>query len=320
MDIAKLNLKNCTGKPIKNVDLVLTTYSLLLYLLYKPIEEIEQTAFFCMYCLPKDITDRLPNSIYIEKPNESYRNIFEWIISFIKEKENIKRKFPFLKESKFYGADHNGIFDSILSTNQICVVEDGLGLYYPPKDPKIKTITKLLYTLLGKNYKGFYGRGKHCSKILYTNMFPLDIREEKLIEINSYQLWLKDKNKQKKILDLFGLIPDDLKAFDDKTVIVLTEPMEEFGMSEMEKIKLYENAIMNLDKSKIIFKNHPRDHTDYSKFISGVACCRSFIPMELISFFHPSFEMAITYNSTSIFSLDKNVKKIILDDKFKKLV
>lgn len=312
-----LIMKNRNNFPIHNVDLVYTTYTLLLYLLYQSKEEIASTAFFCGFGLPQAVIDKLPNSIDCQRYYcGTFNNNPIQYLYFYHQLKQLRREFPFLKHSKYYGADHLRYHSAIIGYNKMCVIGDGLGLYYPSKFEEPSLWGKILQSIFGIITKP-HGRGKHCDSILYTGMLPLSLPDKKLIKINPAQLWNEDVEKQRMILNLFDLNQQDLEMFKGKDIIIFTQHLE-LIMSMENKIKIYQDVISQFDNKKIIIKTHPLEDTDYGFYFPNVACFTKPLPMELITFMGIIPKIVVTYNSAAVFNFGDETKKIILDEKFKR--
>lgn len=318
----ELKLYNPTGKEIKNVDIAITIYTILLYLLYKPLDEILRTAFICGIDVPEQLRLNLPNSIlYNQKQIDNNGSKFSFFINYQKKRRCLVGKFPFLATANIYGQDHCGDFYPFIRRYGMCVIEDGVGLYHPLPPEYHSRIGHFLFRLFGI-VTNPWGRGTHCNSILYTGIMPLpnDLKKKKHIKINPHEAWnLASEEKKLFILKVFGVSKNDFDIFNERDIWVLTQPLEELGYSTEEKIKLFKDAIMQYDYKRVVFKNHPRDHTDYSKILQGTACLKKPIPWELINFVYDDFKIAITYNSTAIFNMKAHVEKVILDSKYQNI-
>lgn len=304
---------NRTSSELKYLAIPTNYYGLLLYLLYMPLDKIWQTAFMLGVKVPTAIEEKLPNYIVVKNKFYNKRRDVKGYLGIWRLRHAFYKNNPKLRKAKVYGADHVLWSSAIIGRKKMCCIEDGLGLYTNPYISNFPAhysfVSKILHKIFHVVMRPF-GRGCHCDSILYTNLMPLKIEDKRMIVIHPQEEWNKDKEKQNLILKIFDVQKEDLASFNDKKVILLTQPV---SMPDEVKIALYANALSKYAPEDVIIKCHPRDKTDYTKFFPHITCVTKKIPMELLIFSGCHFDVAITINSTSIFSFNDKTKKVILD-------
>ena len=311
---------NRTSSELKYIAIPINIYGLLLYLLYMPLEKIWQTAFMLGINEPNEIEKKLPNYIVVPYEFSNGKGDVKGYLRICRLRYLFYKNFPELRKARIYGADHVLWNSIIIGSKKMCCIEDGLGLYMNPyigNFPEHYSFkSKILHRLFHVVMRPF-GRGCHCDSILYTNLMPLKIEDKRMIAIHPQEEWNKDKEKQNLILKIFDVQKEDLASFNDKKVILLTQPV---SMPDEVKIALYANALSKYAPEDVIIKCHPRDKTDYTKFFPHITCVTKKIPMELLIFSGCHFDVAITINSTSIFSFNDKTKKVILDQSLSRVL
>ncbi len=313
-EVKQLEMINVTGEPIKHVDIVFTPYTLFLYLIYMPIEEIRRTAFFCGKGLPLDIIKNLPNAVNWTKP--VIKRDLMFYVNFCSVHYALLRKFKFLKTADFYGADHNDLYSPIFWGKKIAVVEDGVGLYRPLS---LRGHLRLIFhTMLGIPTQRF-GRGKHCDQIIYTRIWPLQIGNKQMIQIEPQSVWTEDIQKRVFIQYVFNITNEDLDKFNGKSVILLTQPMDVVKMMTTEQLMdIYRQALLGIDPKKVVIKLHPSDWVDnYLQAFPEYTIMKKPIPMEILTNIGLKIKKAITISSTAIFTMPPDVQRVILDKNLK---
>lgn len=308
-----LKLINRNEEPIKYLCFSLSPYSLLLYLLYQPINIIKQTSFFSSQGVPKSIKEKLPNCVPFE--DYIYTNKFQKYTYLFLMKHYLRKHFDFINKVKIYGVDGSELMiSSILNGRKdMSVIEDGLAFYeldaWRLHNP---WLTKIVYKIV--NHIDYpYGHGSHCREVLYTGLKPIYIPNKIMTKINPEELWNENKEKQQFILDIFGFDYHDLDVFKGKDIILITQPFDELGKhTEKEKLAFYKKAIANYNPNRIIIKRHPREVTDYASSFPGITCFNKPIPLELLSFLGIRFKIAITYFSTAIYNFNYDLQRIII--------
>jgi len=134
--------------------------------------------------------------------------------------------------------------------------------------------------------------------------------QKKVEVVDLKQLWSrKTKDEQKKIICYFGLNDELLDILKTKNIVLLTQPISEDGLvTESEKIDIYRSIIAKYDEEDIVIKPHPREKTDYSKYLKDILVFDSPVPFELFGFMGLKIEKVITLFSTAALNLDIDVE------------
>jgi len=314
-----LQCKN--GRDIKNVCYINTVYQLMLYLLYQPMEAIKDTAFVCFdrngTC--SDIFKKLPNniqltpSLYVSEKCKYKHKRLAWYtdeLIMLKLRRKLRHLIPEIKTAKLYGNDHDRLnCAAVYNGRDYCLIEDGYGLYSPPKlGVPSSRMSAFLNRILKIDIKTF-GRSEHAKEILYTDLADLPLKGKRLIKINTEKAWKEDGERQKLILSVFNLTAEDLKPFRDKKTIIFTQAFPEGHIA----LALLKEAIDKSDPITTVIKTHPRDTIDYKGLYPDHEVVNKVFPAELLSFVGIKFKTAVTYNSTAVLGLKYPMNRIFLD-------
>lgn len=304
--VVSLNRNNAN---LKFVCIAATPYVLLLYLFTKTIEEIGSTLFVLGDSFPKPIADRLPNAVLIKA---NYKNNIQRCLRVVRDRVAFNNKYPKVKKLPLYGVDHTYMSDVLIGGGRIILIEDGLALYNPPviKRSYITILLKKCFVLVTEPF----GRNNHCDTIIYTAMRDLNINKE-LIKVDLKKEWEKDSQRKLFIKNLFDIVEEDLMRFRNKDVIIITQPLADYGiMSEEKAIDMYKSCIKGHEEDRVIIKTHPHDNTDYKHYFPNIDVFFKPLPLEILSLFGIKFKEAYTYNSTAIFLLQDCHKVILKND------
>ena len=145
-----------------------------------------------------------------------------------------------------------------------------------------------------------------------------DNRREKLNLVNIPEMWNNSSQvKRDNILKLFDITEEELNMYSNKDVILLTQAAWQ-GKSTDDMIEMYREMLKPYDKSRVVIKRHPRETMDYEDFFPGYDIITKAFPMELFSLVGIRFKVALTYNSTAIFSFPYDLERVIYDKTFNK--
>jgi len=138
-----------------------------------------------------------------------------------------------------------------------------------------------------------------------------DIIKNKVEIIKMKELWdKKTTEEQERILIAFGINFKELENLRAKRVILLTQPLSEDGyISEEKKIEIYKKYLEGYINSDIIIKKHPREKTNYKKYLEGVEEFNSNIPSEFFYLLDIKFDVAITLFSSGLNNLEVKKRK-----------
>lgn len=198
-----------------------------------------------------------------------------------------------------------GVFGQyfIKNNKDVYLYEHGNGNYCVGPYPNYKMIKKFLGITEG------YGRHSRVKRIYlqHPEKAPKDIIHKVTgfsIKNLYNKLFLKE---QQNLLSFFGIH----KINKTSDVIILTQPISEDGFySEREKIEIYREIIDSRfpsDKSRVVIKPHPRDKTNYGKYIPDVMLLPRSFPMEILNFTNIRFIKAITICSSAVYNFEYDI-------------
>ncbi len=254
-----------------------TVYSLLLYLLIRPVS-FERTFFIFTSGVSPVVRSRIKNSYFVDRSRflariAGKRGLFKWIFSRYK-----------LQNLPVYGHTHDiygGIWFLRRATNPISLIEDGTDNYTFPRD------------------KEWWGVSPKVRHIFLTGMLPIpDEIKDKVVIVKMGDLWEERKVEEKELISkiFLGEKPRILDFGGRKVLFLLTQPFSEDSICmEIEKIELYKVVVKRLLKSGmiLIIKPHPRDKTDYSEFFPDAQLFPAYVPVELLALIGVDFSNAI---------------------------
>lgn len=189
------------------------------------------------------------------------------------------------------------------------VIEDGVATYSQKSFHRSNIWYRLAFGPLAKT--NYFGHHKQVNKIILTGILPYGNTFRNTIQyINMAELWRQNHNKDA-IKSIFNLTNIDLDLLKQYTEIVFTQPLSEDKlMTEKEKIDLYRKLLKNASYDKIIFRPHPREETDYTKYFCGCFVYKKKIPFELLLLSGVKFNKAYTIFSTIVYSLPEQTEII----------
>lgn len=249
--------------------------------------------------------------------------------------KSLKKRIFYNSFLSYYYAEFINKYDDILSHNSINIfndteyfnmfllnkykkfnlLEDGVWMH-PPLKKDIKYFIK--YYLLRQPKK--FGHSSKIKNIIVQDIqrLPNELQNKgKIYSISNLQKRLEDLDIEKlKSIFLINFGVNDILTSQEK-MIVLTQPIsEENYITEEEKIEVYKKIIDEYNKNnsyKVFIKNHPRDLTDYTKYIKGISVIPAYIPFEIFLLDdNISFDIGITIWSSSIYNVDFIKEKIFL--------
>lgn len=287
------------NRRIKNVCIVDSAYSLLIFLLYKS-KEIDETFFFVSSGVPREVSDNLKHT-YRYKKFKSV-NLSRAYLLYV---QLIKRvKWQFLSNSEFYGADHLSITSCLLGNKKITVIEDGLINYKFPTT--LKRLEKLKTIFFGRLYSADkFGDNDSTAEVILTGLEQVDFPAHMNIKYVSLdEMWSKLSDVEKtNISSIFNITSTDMERLSNKTEILFTQCLSEDNLvSEERKIEIYKELIKSVNLENLIIKPHPRETTDYENIFEGAVLFSKKIPMQLITLMGIKFKKCYTVCSTVAFS------------------
>lgn len=297
-----------------------TVYGLLVYLLYKSLDDIKRTRFFTYFTIPEQIRNKLPNNKYLEyRKNSKYSYVIKY---------KILRTLvaPELNTCKIYAQDHFPIAPYLIGNRKYTLMPD--GPHYMEINAKQKWvkeawtqrevssgIKKILANFVSESMYGYIGKNALCEHLILTEDedLPHTLNMQRTI-VNIKEFWQQSSiDKQNYILNIFGVEKDIINNLSNKKVILFSSPFVDDGIiSEEEQITIYRDAISKYNQENIIIKKHPRDTIDYRKHFNNVLVFDKPIPSQLFNLIGPKYETAITIFSTAVldFDYDLNIEWI----------
>ncbi|CAI9430268.1 hypothetical protein MSHRCOH1_08705 [Candidatus Ornithobacterium hominis] len=325
-------------KKKKNIFVFSTTYSLLLYLLYHDLETIKNTLYITQksyqYAVPKTIKNKLIKHIEFNTFNGvGSPNKLKVIMFFINNLiynffQNIYIQF-LTKNSNIYIHNNQRMSGKFAKNNYFTIIEDGIGNQlgkFSSKKEKPNTISNK--SILNQLRDYIYGvpmiNTKNIKKHIVTK--SVDEKNEEIISIQN--LWQNSsKEKQQYILNIFGIDQKVLQDYNFESIL-LTQPMNEYGVisTEKEKISFYKGIIEKENKS-VLIKTHPAEKTDYKKYFPETTIFENPIPFEIFELLGIQFKRAYTISSTAALNFNYPIEIIpiqtglnLYEDGFKEIL
>lgn len=126
----------------------------------------------------------------------------------------------------------------------------------------------------------------------------------KLVVHDLKKLW-KEKSlaEKEKIAKIFSVDSASLRLLEQKSVILITQPLSEDGIvSEDEKVALYKSILSNYDMNDVVIKPHPREKTNWAEIFPNTPIITRRVPAELLAMMVEPKNVC-TFYSTAAFSL-----------------
>lgn len=233
-----------------------------------------------------------------------------------------------IKFSQFFLNNFNG---------KVILLEDGTINYNEKilseeKNKKLKKIKinhfmkKVIVEKIKKEYRRF-GLSEKIQEIYLTGLLPIpDLIKNKVKIINVSDEWEKLSKKDKEeILGVFKISSksfENLKAEENK-VLLLTQPLSEDKIiTEKEKIDIYREILLKENGKNIYIKAHPREKTNYKEVFKefNINIIENSFPIEICLLLDIEFEKIITLFSTGALSFKgKSEVEFIGTEKYPKL-
>lgn len=143
----------------------------------------------------------------------------------------------------------------------------------------------------------------------------------KLVVHDLKKLWdEKTEVEKQKIAQIFGVNNAELKILEQKSIILITQPLSEDSIiSEDEKITLYKSILSNYDINQVVIKPHPREKTNWAEIFPNTPIITRKVPAELLALMVEPKNVC-TFYSTAAFSLCPPEKVDIYSKDFSQLV
>lgn len=312
----KSQIKNIEG--ISTICCLDSVYSLMLYLLIEPAPS-NNTLYIFGKGISSSIYYKFENYIIVNHPFKRFK-VYIYRMYYYFYFKRFFKKYQ-LNHCPKYGHDFLRWTDFFLTNDSpFYLIEDGLSNYAYPQRQKNKynsnfKFRKLIDYIPMLNLH--YGLSDNVKKIYLTGIKDVpELISYKTEIINFKNLWEnKSDSKQNYILDIFSVNQNLLNSLNqsERDTLLLTQCLSEDGlMTELEKIELYKKAIKNYDLNKLIIKVHPREKTNYSLYFESVLIISDPMPVQLLFLLGFEIKRIITYNSSGVYTIPKNIEKIII--------
>lgn len=306
------------NKQYKTVCAVDSAYALFLYFLVTG-NSIENTFFLFSNRIPREYREKLSrNSLRIKVPRNRVKILHYlcqlyylfYLPFFFKRKK--------LKDLPVYGFDFLEWTNPILTfCKDFSVIEDGFGNYTMPSIELKRFNSSIWRSFLIKHIKIFhlpFGLSDKVKRVYLTGLLPIPKEiEHKVSLIDMQSLWRDLNADRKTFLIKFFMGNSRISMNSGRKVLLLSQCWsEEHLITENEKIALYRYIIDHYGESNVVLKTHPRETTKYENYFPNLEIISEPIPFQLIMLLGMKFDIAVSINSTAIFSLGGNCKKIII--------
>lgn len=307
----------------KNLFIFNSLYSLLIYLLYQPQDQINATSFLTArknaHKLDASLIDlRIYYAIPLKLSFTISKRIDSYILFLIKFFYfQIIKLYAFLflpskKNKTIYTHDYSIESSAIIGKNKYYLIEEG-ALNYTQKKPKYLLFNKL------KNIQRFFfgeilttpfSENEQIIEKIYTKNDKSNNNNINTKVINLKKLWEESSFEKKElILNIFKIHSDLKLSMMSVNNILFTQPLSEDSiLTEKEKIDAYKKLIKIESEENIIIKTHPRENTNYKKYFPKSIIIDEPIPMELLSILGLKFKKAYTIFSSAAINLDYDIE------------
>ncbi|MGV4462935.1 glycosyltransferase family 52 [Ornithobacterium rhinotracheale] len=296
----------------KNIVIVYSLYSLLIYFLHiKDIENIKKSFYF-FAGISKKVADNFNHYYFNQKKCHDFIYYFYLRLVTIV-------KWRFVRNGEIYAQDHLHYSPGIIGKKDYILIEDGLSNYKfgniegtsEKKQIKLGLLSKIMKYIGNDLVVGYtFGRSKQIKKMLLTQK----VKNPKAIEINLQEKWKEATDEKRKfILSIFGLDHKKIAFLKSKKILILTQPLSEDGHipTEEEKVAIYRSIIKKEGEENVIIKCHPREKTDYSHFFPNAVIFKDAIPAELFNLLDINYQKIYTISSTAALNFKSKNTEII---------
>lgn len=184
------------------------------------------------------------------------------------------------------------------------LVEDGEAIY-----TSIKKDTRYLIKLISA-YPMPFGQSHFINELEVRFPERLSARIRKKASVLKYDAMVSSLTQKQRdeLLSFFNVSESIIE--NKERLILLTQPLSEDGLvSEAYKRSLYQRIVdEQIGDMALYIKPHPRELTDYKQLYPEAHILSPESPVELLSFLSCHFDVAVTYFSTSIHSVEAKRK------------
>lgn len=242
---------------------------------------------------PKDAYAVIPSCL-----NIPYRNVFSMC--------------DFERDTVFFVSDTLPYWYYVeKSFKNIVKLEDAYNSFKRELEPmKIWGKWSCITPYIGKYYPEDCFRSDNIRKIIISQEIDgLPDKLRKKVVIKDTKL-LIDKHKDEIGRILVGLYDFDIKNLNENTVMVLTQPLAQYGYCTRKEQKvLYKRICKRYNNKNIVIKPHPADKMNYTAL--GMVLNRAF-PIEVLNFTDVRIDTVITFGSSAIDTVEFAKNKIAL--------
>ena len=305
----------------KNTCIFGSVYSLLLYILQCPDDELEKTFYMCYAPEIDYITKKLPFC------DTCYELWWDRVDKYKLWRYRLKSltKYFAVRFTKIYAqADALGA-TQLIGHRDYIVIEDGHGYFtYGLQQKRLQpfVVPRTLWGWKQKiKYGPLYGKkmgtNSQCVDRLITADFDADsswIKGRKYTLLNLEELWRSASDYKKRfIYDVYDINDDMLGEVRKCHTIVLTQPWAEaYLIPEHEVAAIYAPYIEKYKDTGVVIKPHPREKLDYRKYFPDVYIWETRAPLQLFMLMGLCFDNAVTVNSSAVSLFTKSTNIIWL--------
>ena len=311
-------------KKYQRVCMVCTVYSLLEYLLYSSIEEINNTFFVFEDWMWKDFGDKFNNAYRMSERGFNMSRNTAWLyFKYVKW-----FKLPNYRNSELFTLDHLPHHTVFIGHHKYTLLEDGpychsvmlknnlrYSTYEEKKYEHLPTFKKrmahrLRKLVYGPVYYNRWGKCHLCTDLILSTDDDLYYFKNKTVHhIDFKGIWSTfSSQKQDLILKAFDLNQDDIELLVSKKIIILTQPLFPDYISEQEHGDIWRKIISKYPIEEVLVKPHPRDFYPYENDFEDLSVFRKKIPSQFFEVLNLEFHKAVTTFTSAVFGL--NVKEI----------
>lgn len=302
---------------MKKIFVGYTKYQLLIFLLLNNI--LEDKLLIVLSSNMEELKNSFSNICEVKIFNEDKPNLknFKKFINYYKNYKKFIEEIKADKEDYIYGDSTIAYFNS----KKLYLLEDGIGNYVTKAYEKKVSLKGKIYLYLEnlihffifKKFKyNFDDIIKKVTFFYITNVAPEDfeLKVKKVKRIDLKHLWKeKEKKEKEKILSIFGINEIYLRSFQNKKIILFTQPLSEDNIiNEEEKISLYRKVLDNYSKHEVIIKPHPREKTNYLEKFSDCSIMKGNFPSEFLYLEGIKISKVVTLFSTAALTFGKNLE------------
>ena len=308
---------------IQHVCICYSLYPLLQYLLLFDDETtMKHTCYFLgSGGIPQGVSDRLPAFYFDTKPCKRKKDGINRAVQKLWMRFSKDWKYPFLKKSKIFAQDF-GYLSILIGCNEYALLAEAshhLTSVYEKGGRWFEDFIRKNNSLKGKMEALLYGRlathihgdNEQCASFYLTERNFAPVFGGKPVYIDTFiELWGdSDKRKRKWVQYVFGVSDEEIRILKNKPIWFFTQPLvHDHWYSEAAYVEIIEGVLKHYDRSKIVFKIHPRDDFNYDRYFPDIELYTKAVPMQLLVLSGVQFERAVTLCSTAVDIMPESVQ------------